>query len=116
MRFATISRWQCSGSRSRQSRQSGLRCREPDRLAEIEQRLWLAQMLEEDALEACYVSGVGRVAPALGGAEPAQMAIGDARLGKMRRELMLGEALLARDGGRADVEHELDPAPAAACG
>jgi hypothetical protein len=26
----------------------------------------------------------------------------------MRGELMLGEGLLARDGGRADVEHELD--------
>ena len=79
----------------------GLRCREPDRLAKIEQGLGLAHMLKEDALEACHISGLSGVASSLWGAEPAQMAIGDADLGEMRGELMLGEGLLARETGAA---------------
>jgi hypothetical protein len=58
-------------------------------------------MLKEDALEACHISGLSGVASSLWGAEPAQMAIGDADLGEMRGELMLGEGLLARETGAA---------------
>src|SRR5262245_26442624 len=65
-------------------------------------------MLSEDALEAFDVSAAGGLASALRRAEPAQMAIGDAGLGKMGRELVLGEALLARDRCCADVEDLLD--------
>src|SRR5512147_1834691 len=67
-------------------------------------------MSEEDPLEAFEVSGARRLAAALGRAEPPQMAVADPGLGKMGRELVLRETLLARDGCCADIEDQLDAA------
>src|SRR6476660_9461935 len=61
--------------------------RERDRLAEVEQGLWLLHMLLEDALEGFRVPRACRIAPALRGAEPAQVPIGDPGFGEMGREL-----------------------------
>src|SRR5262245_47944924 len=55
-------------------------------------------MLSEDALEAFDVSAAGGLASALRRAEPAQMAIGDAGLGKMGRELFLEKPFLREIG------------------
>ncbi len=80
--------------------------RERLRLAEIEQGFGLLEMGAEDLLEFVEFAGAGRLAPALGRAEAAQMAVADPGGGKMGGELVLGEALLARHRRRADVEHE----------
>jgi hypothetical protein len=81
---------------------------ERDRLAEVEQGFGLLHMLQENALEAFDVSGARRVTTTLRCAEPAQVPIADRGVSEMRRELVLGEALLARDRCRADVEDQLD--------
>ena len=85
-----------------------LRLRQRDRLAEVEEGLRLLHMLKEDALEAFEVPAARRLAAALRGAESAQVPIADPGVCEMRRELVLGEALLAGDRCCANVEHELD--------
>ena len=72
--------------------------RERDRLAEIEQSFRLVHMGEEDALEAFDASGARRLAPALWGAEPAQMPIADARLGEMAASWFLEKPFLRETG------------------
>src|SRR4029078_5489339 len=81
---------------------------ERDRLAEVEQGLWLLHMLQEDALETFDVSGARRLATALRRAESAQVPIADPGVSEMRCELVLGGDLLARDRCCADVEDQLD--------
>ena len=81
---------------------------ERDHLAEVEQGFGLLHMLQENALEAFGVSGARRVTTTLRCAEPAQVPIADPGISELRRELVLGEALLARDRCRADVEDQLD--------
>ena len=85
-----------------------LRLRERDRLAEVEQGLRLLHMLTEDALEAFDVPAARSLAASLRRAKPAQMPIADPCFSEMRRELVLGESLLAGDRRRANVKHELD--------
>lgn len=108
MRFATIILWQCSRSRSRHSRQTGCSFASAIASPEIEHGLRFVHMGKEDALEAFQVPAARGVAPSLRGAEAAQMTITNARLGQVRRELVLRKTLLARDQRRADVEYECD--------
>ena len=82
--------------------------RQRDRLTEVEEGLRLLHMLSEDTLEAFEVPAARRLAPALRGTEPAQMPVADPGFCKMGGELVLGEALLAGNRCRANVEHELD--------
>ena len=77
-----------------------------DRRAEIEQGFRLLHMGKKDALEASEVSAARRVPTALWSAEPAEMAVTDASLRQVGRELGLRKALLARDWRRADVENK----------
>src|SRR6478672_1125289 len=107
MRFATIMRWQCLPSRSRQSRQTGRLCASatasPRSSNASGSSIWVRKIGSK------LSRSPPRAAPALRGAETTQRAIVNAGLGQVSGELVLGEPFLARDRRSADVEHELDP-------